>query len=37
LNAHLIELADDHLASWTSPAEFATASVQLVQHVVAAG
>ena len=37
LNAHVIELADDHLASWTSPAEFAAASVQLVQHVVAAG
>jgi pimeloyl-ACP methyl ester carboxylesterase len=34
LNAHVIELHDDHLASWTSAAEFATATRQLVQHVV---
>lgn len=36
LDAHVVELADDHLASWTSPAEFAAATVQLVQHVLRA-
>ncbi|MGB8857880.1 MAG: alpha/beta hydrolase [Ilumatobacteraceae bacterium] len=34
LNAFVIEIADDHLVSWTSPDEFSKTSVQLVQHVV---
>ena len=34
LNAFVIEVADDHLAAWTSPDEFAKTTVQLVQHVV---
>jgi 3-oxoadipate enol-lactonase len=34
LNAHVVEVADDHLLSWTSPDEFAKATVQLVQHLV---
>ncbi len=33
LDAYVVELADDHLASWTSPDAFAKATVQLVQHV----
>ncbi len=36
LGAYVIELRDDHLASWTSAAEFSTATLQLVQHVAAA-
>jgi len=35
LDAFVVELADDHLASWTSPAEFAAITLQLVQRVVA--
>lgn len=35
LDAFVVELADDHLASWTSPTEFAAITLQLVQHVVA--
>lgn len=34
LNAHVIELPDDHLASWTSADEFAKSTLLLVQHVV---
>ncbi len=34
LNAVVVEVPDDHLASWTSPDAFAKATVQLVQHVV---
>jgi len=34
LNAFVVEVPDDHLASWTSPDAFAKATVQLVQHVV---
>jgi pimeloyl-ACP methyl ester carboxylesterase len=34
LNAHVIELPDDHLAAWTSPDAFAKASVELVLSVV---
>lgn len=33
LNAVVIELPDDHLASWTSPDAFAKASVELVRAV----
>ena len=33
LDAYVVELPDDHLASWTSPDAFAKATVQLVQHV----
>ena len=33
LDAFVIELADDHLASWTSAQEFAAATLALVQHV----
>ncbi|MDO8391437.1 MAG: alpha/beta fold hydrolase [Actinomycetota bacterium] len=36
LNAFVIELHDDHIASWTSGAEFSKATLQLVQHVDAA-
>lgn len=35
LHAHVVEIADDHLASWTSPDDFAKATLHLVQHVVA--
>jgi pimeloyl-ACP methyl ester carboxylesterase len=35
LDAYVIEIADDHLASWTSPDEFAKATLRLVQHVAA--
>jgi hypothetical protein len=34
LQAEVIELPDDHLAAWTSPDEFAKASVELVRRVV---
>jgi hypothetical protein len=34
LGAHVVEIADDHLASWTSPDDFAKATLVLVQHVV---
>ncbi|HQZ36688.1 MAG TPA: alpha/beta hydrolase [Ilumatobacteraceae bacterium] len=34
LDAYVVELPDDHLASLTSPDAFAKATVQLVQHVV---
>ena len=34
LNARVVEVADDHLCSWTSPDEFAKVTLQLVQHVV---
>ncbi|MEQ1703554.1 MAG: alpha/beta fold hydrolase, partial [Ilumatobacteraceae bacterium] len=34
LNAHVIELPDDHLASWTSADAFSKATVELVQHLV---
>jgi pimeloyl-ACP methyl ester carboxylesterase len=34
LCAYVVEVADDHLVSWTSPDAFAKATVQLVQHVV---
>ncbi|MEQ1873627.1 MAG: alpha/beta fold hydrolase [Ilumatobacteraceae bacterium] len=33
LNAHVIELPDDHLAAWTSPDAFAKATVELVRSV----
>lgn len=33
LDAFVIELRDDHLASWTSADEFAKATLRLVQHV----
>ncbi len=33
LNARVVEIADDHLCSWTSPDDFAKATVQLVQFV----
>jgi pimeloyl-ACP methyl ester carboxylesterase len=33
LDAFVVELPDDHLASWTSPAKFAAATLQLVQRV----
>ena len=33
LNAFVVEVPDDHLASWTSPDAFAKATLQLVQHV----
>lgn len=33
LDAQVIELADDHLATWTSPSEFAKATVELVRRV----
>jgi 3-oxoadipate enol-lactonase len=33
LNAHIIEVADDHLVSLTSPDTFAKVTVELVQHV----
>lgn len=36
LDAFVIELRDDHLASWTSGAEFSQATLALVQHVDAA-
>ena len=36
LDAFVVELPDDHLATWTSPDAFAKATVQLVQHVVEA-
>jgi pimeloyl-ACP methyl ester carboxylesterase len=35
LGAHVIEIADDHLCSWTSNEEFAKATLTLVQHVLA--
>lgn len=35
LNAFVIELPDDHLASWTSADAFSKATVQLVQHLTA--
>jgi pimeloyl-ACP methyl ester carboxylesterase len=34
LNARVVEVAADHLCSWTSPDEFAKVTLQLVQHVV---
>jgi 3-oxoadipate enol-lactonase len=34
LDAWVLELADDHLATVTSPAAYSAATVQLVQHVV---
>ena len=33
LGAHVVEIADDHLVSLTSPDEFARVTLQLVQHV----
>jgi pimeloyl-ACP methyl ester carboxylesterase len=33
LNARVVEIADDHLCSWTSPDAFAKATLQLVQYV----
>ena len=36
LDAHVIEIADDHLCSWTSNEEFAKVTLQLVQHVLGA-
>lgn len=33
LDAHVVEVADDHLVSLTSPDEFAKFTVELVQHV----
>jgi len=33
LNAHVVEVSDDHLVSFTSPDEFSKATLQLVQHV----
>lgn len=36
LGASVIEIADDHLASWTSPAEFSDATVRLARQVAAA-
>ena len=33
LQAHVVEVHDDHLVSFTSPDEFAKATLQLVQHV----
>jgi pimeloyl-ACP methyl ester carboxylesterase len=33
LNARVVEVPDDHLCSWTSPDEFAKATLLLVQHV----
>ena len=33
LQAHVIELPDDHLAAWTSPDAFAKATVELVRSV----
>ena len=33
LQAEVAEVADDHLCSWTSPDEFAKATLRLVQHV----
>lgn len=33
LQAEVVEVADDHLCSWTSPDEFAKATLRLVQHV----
>ncbi len=34
LQAHVVEIAADHLASWTSPDDFAKSTLLLVQHVV---
>lgn len=34
LNAHVVEVAADHLSAWTAPDEFAKATVELVNHVV---
>ncbi|MEZ5271653.1 MAG: alpha/beta hydrolase [Ilumatobacteraceae bacterium] len=36
LGAHVVEVADDHLASLTSPDEYSAATVALVRHVAAA-
>lgn len=36
LGATVIEIADDHLCSWTSPVEFSAATVELVRQVAAA-
>lgn len=33
LSAHVIELRDDHLVSWTSAADFSATTVELVRHV----
>lgn len=33
LDAFVVDVADDHLCSWTSPDEFAKVTLQLVQHV----
>ena len=33
LDAHIVELRDDHLASWTSAAQFSAKTVELVCHV----
>jgi pimeloyl-ACP methyl ester carboxylesterase len=33
LDARVVEIADDHLCSWTSNEEFAKVTLQLVQHV----
>ncbi len=35
LNAHVIELAGDHLAPWMNPVEFSRVTSELVQHVAA--
>ena len=37
LRAEVVELRDDHLCTITSPAEYAAATVRLVQHVLRAG
>jgi len=36
VGAHVRELAGDHLSTWMNPAEYATLTVELVQHVAAA-
>lgn len=36
LDARVVEVPDDHLCSWTSPDEFAKATLQLVQYVTEA-
>jgi pimeloyl-ACP methyl ester carboxylesterase len=35
LGAYVVEIADDHLCSWTSNEDFAKATLTLVQHVLA--
>jgi pimeloyl-ACP methyl ester carboxylesterase len=36
LDAYVVEIADDHLCTWTSADEYSASTLRLVQHVVAA-